>query len=373
MTAVTLFGAATPAHGQVALPGDPDSAEPLRPEGAVVGMRGEEPEALADRAVEAWLDLEPTTVSSLAGMETEDLCRELPALFAAPPPPSGTEVDLDDRRERDTGDAARRRYTYAAEVPPDRLDVVEVILVQAERGWRVERVGFQVDAAPGRDWLQTRQAGIGFVLFTLLVALSLARPTPVRRWLAAGGASVREHRRLVRWTFVAGWTIVFVGLYAGSQLPATCEQAVIAVLSDTLEQVGATQAIASGDLSRTALVIFYQNFVVVTLTALFGSALLLGLPVYVLAGVSFLAQSTAFGLLGLGGFPEILLVIVLFVIEFTAYFLVVSGGGMLVVTLVRRGFGGIGDGYRKLLSMLPLAGLILLVGAWYEAVVVLGF
>lgn len=343
------------------------------PDDAVVGTTGSDPEALADRAVEMWLALEPTSFSDLAGLETEALCRELPALFAAPPPPSGTEVDLSDRRARETDDPDRRRYTYAAEIPPDRLDVVEVILMQDGDDWRVERVGFQMETSTGRDWLQTREAGIGFILFSLLIVGALARPTPIRRWLLGGRDALRAHPRVVRWTFVLGWAVVALGLFAGSQLPDSCEQAVVSVLSDTLEQVGATQALASGDLARTALVIFYQNFVVVTFTALFGSALLLGVPVYLLAGVSFLAQSTAFGLLGLGGFPEIVAILVLFVIEFTAYFLVVTGGGMLVATLAQRGFGGIGDGYRKLVSMLPLAGLLLLLGAWYEAVVLLGF
>jgi len=45
---------------------------------------------------------------------------------------------------------------------------------------------------------------------------------------------------------------------------------------------------------------------------------------------------------------------------------------MLVVSLARGGFAGLGAGYRKLISTLPWAAMLLLVGAWYEAVVLLG-
>ncbi len=352
-------------------------AQALAPDAPVpatgpASLRGDDPEALADEAVRAWLETEPRPLAELSRLDAEELCRELPALFAAPPPPPDTEVDLSDRRERETGDPERRRYTYAAEVPPDRLDVVEAVLVRDGDDWRVDRVGFQMPQPQGRSWLQSREAGIGFALLTLLVVLSLARASPLRRWLAYGRAALREHRRLVTWTMILGWAVVGAGLWTGSGLPDACEDAVLVILGSTLEQVGASQALASGELARTALVIFYQNFVVVTLTALFGSALLLGVPAYLLAGASFFAQSTAFGVLGLGGFPEIVLVAVLFVLEFTAYFLVVAGGGMLVASLAREGLTGLGRGYRKLFSMLPWAALLLLVGAWYEAFILVG-
>jgi len=361
----------------LAVAGGPGQAQGLSedPPQATTGptsLTGEEPGALADEAVRSWLDTEPRPLSELSRLDAETLCRELPALFAAPPPPPGTEVDVDDRQRRETDSEDRRRYTYAAEVPPERLDVVEVVLSRDGETWRVERVGFQVETTSGRSWLQSRAAGIGFALVSLLVLVSLFRPSPLRSWLASGREAIREHRRLVTWTMILGWTVVAVGLWSGSRLPDACEDAVLVVLGSTLEQVGATQALASGDIARTALVIFYQNFFVVTLTALFGSALLLGVPAYLLAGASFLAQSTAFGVLGVGGFPEVLFVLVLFVLEFTAYFLVVSGGGMLVVSLARGGFAGLGAGYRKLISTLPWAAMLLLVGAWYEAVVLLG-
>ena len=62
---------------------------------------------------------------------------------------------------------------------------------------------------------------------------------------------------------------------------------------------------------------------------------------------------------------------VLLLLELTAYFLVVAGGGMLLGGVIRGGFAAIGPSVRKLVLMLPLAGLLLLIGAWYEAVVIL--
>lgn len=334
-------------------------------------LRGDDPGRLADEAVEMWLASETVTLTQLGQMDADAVCRELPALITAPPPPAGTVVDLTDRRERATDSEDRKRFTYAAEVPPDRLEVAEATLVRDGGAWRVERVGFQLPPTGGRSWLQSRQAGIGFVLASLLVVLALFRPSPLRRWLVTGRDAVRTHRRLVTLTMLGGWGIVALGLWSGAQLPDSCEQAVLVVLGTTLDQVGANAALASGDVARTALVIFYQNFFVVTLTVLFGSALLLGIPVYLIAGASFLAQSTAFGVLGLGTLPQLAIVAVLFLLEFTAYFLVVAGGGMLIATLVRGGLSELGNGYRKLAAMLPWAALLLLVGAWYEAVVLL--
>jgi hypothetical protein len=62
---------------------------------------------------------------------------------------------------------------------------------------------------------------------------------------------------------------------------------------------------------------------------------------------------------------------VLIVIELTAYFLVVAGGGMLLVTIVRQGFGAFGLALRKTTHMLLVAGVLLLIGAWYEVAIIL--
>lgn len=336
-------------------------------------LRGEDPAALADEAVESWRTRTPLSLTELSGLDTEEVCRQLPTLLAAPPPPEGTRVNVEDRREREAEDPDGRRYTYSAVRPGDRLDVVEVLLQRDGEVWEVERVGFQMPDVGNRDWLQRPATSIAFGVLSLLFVYGLARPSFLRGWLRAGLRSVRQHRRLVAWTLGGLYALSLLGMYGGSTLPAACETGVRALLLQTLEGVGATEAIASGNLARAATVIFYQNFVVVTVTALFGSAVLLGIPAYLLASFSFFAQSAAFGLLWSGGAAEFVLTGLLVVLEFTAYFLVVAGGGMLVATLLRHGFEGLGAGYRKLLSMLPLAALLLLIGAWYEALIVVGF
>ena len=59
--------------------------------------------------------------------------------------------------------------------------------------------------------------------------------------------------------------------------------------------------------------------------------------------------------------------IILLVLELTSYFLVIAGGGILLVSVIREGFGGFSKGVRRLALMLPFALILLLVGAWYES------
>ncbi|MDR9392057.1 MAG: hypothetical protein RI554_08535 [Trueperaceae bacterium] len=364
-------------------------AEPMPGGAGPVGLQGDDPAALADAAVTAWLDTESIPLADVGTLDAETVCRRLPDLLAAPPPPSGTTVELEDRVERDADADDRRRFTYAARTPAGTLEVVEVVLQDTRAGgtdvaagvrdpgagdatagaWRVERVGFQAPASPGRPWLQGRVAGWAFLLLTGAVVALLVRPSPLRRVLAEGARHVRTHRRVVAITMGGLAAVVVAGFVAGTGLPDACDDAIAIVLTDTLEAVGATSALASGDVVRTAVVIFYQNFGVVTVTLLFGSALLFGVPAYLLAGLSFFAQAAAFGALGLGGGAAGLLAFaVLAGLELSAYFLVVAGGGMLLATLAREGLPALGAGYRKLLTTLPWAALLLLVGAWYEAI-----
>jgi hypothetical protein len=101
---------------------------------------------------------------------------------------------------------------------------------------------------------------------------------------------------------------------------------------------------------------------------------ILGVPGYLYAAASFFVQGIPFGLVGGGAPVELLALVVLVLVELTAYFIVVSGGGMLLATVAKRGIGQLGAGFAKLLLMLPIAMLLLLAGAWYEAVIIiLGF
>lgn len=350
---------------------------------AVAGDGDGAPER-ADAAVEAWLDQAPLSIGQLASLDTEELCREIPALLSTVAPPPGTEVRLDGRVEREAADPDLRVFTYAAVRPGDQLDVVEVRLrrqadASAPGGeeWAVEFVGFRstLELTGVRAWLQTPIAWYLFSAFTLLVAFLLFnRGSFLRRWLAQGWQVIRQHRRLVIGTQVALYSLFGLGALLGSTLPAACEQAVVDLVTTAVTSLGATDAYGSGNIARAAATTFYQNFMVVTLSVTFSLAALFGIPAYLFAAFSFFTQGIPFGLLGGAGGLELLFIIVLLVLELTSYFLVVAGGGMVLATL----FGQEGEGeskwvraYRKLLLMLPIAMLLLLVGAWYESVILI--
>ncbi len=332
---------------------------------------GDDPEAVADAAVLEWLEREPVAIAELAALPAEEVCRRLPEALQTPPPPPGTRVVLEDRRRLELeADDERRAYTYAAVRPGDVLDVVQVDLLPADEGWRVERVAFRTtgELTGMRAWLQTPTASGAFVALTLLVLFGLARPSPLRRGLAMGLATARRHRTTVLVTMGLLTTVFALGVGTGAALPPECDAAIVAVLEGAIDQVGAGQAYASGDAARAAATTFYQNFVVVTFSVHFFLTLLLGVPSYLVAIPQFFLVAVAFGPIVGSPLLSLLPLLLLLAIELTAYFLVISGGGIVLGTVFRRGFGAYPSAARQAASLLVPAGLLLLAGAWYEAV-----
>jgi hypothetical protein len=361
---VALALGSAPAQELVAVPDDTADAEVL--------VTGDEPEAVADEAVTLWLARSPAALADLLGRDVSEICEQLPELVLAPPPPEGTRVNLDDRRELRVGDPDLRRFTYSAVRPPDRLDIVQVDVARDPEGWRAVSVGFRAEPVD-RAWLASPAVGVAFLVISLLLLFLLARPSPLRRTLATGLGYVREHRRLVFGTMILLYASFAAGVWSGAALPPECDDAVTVVLGQALGQVGATDALLAGDPLRLAVTIFYQNFGVVTLL-LFWLGLLFGVPAYLLAVPQFFANGLPFGVLyDVGGVVALLATVLLIVIELTAYFLVVAGGGMLLVTILRNGLAGFPFALRKTLAMLLIAGVLLVIGAWYEvALIMLG-
>ena len=254
--------------------------------------------------------------------------------------------------------------------PGDRLEVVQVRVEEQEGQWVATDVRFR-QAAGGRDWLQTPTAGWAFTGFTLLVIYLLATESFLRRWVRRGLQVVRENRGVVIFTMLLLYGIFAAGVATGNNLPDECTEAALAIVEDAVTMVGATEAYGSGNVARAAAVTFYQNFGVVTLSVTFALALLFGIPAYLLSGFSFFVQAIPFGMVGAFSSPGALFIIILILLELTAYFLVVSGGGILLRTIVRNGFAGFPEAVRSLALMLPLAMLLLLVGAWYEAAILI--
>lgn len=331
---------------------------------------GPVPEEVADAAVAAWLAREPLAIADLAGLPPVEVCRRLPEALQAAAPMPGTRVVIEDRRELAADDPDHRSFTYAAVRPPDVLDVAQVDLVRDGDGWRVERVGFRSagELTGVRAWLQTPWASALFVALSVLLIAGLARPSPVRRALAAGLATARDHRGIVATTMVLLYGVFALGAGAGAALPDECDAAVLAVVQGAIEQLGAQAAYGSGDTVRAAVVTFYQNFVVVTFSIHFFLSLLLGVPTYLVAIPQFFVLGLPFGLLGGASAAAWVPMVVLILLELTAYFLVVSGGGIVLRTLFRAGFGAYPSAARAAASLLVPAGLLLWLGAWYEAV-----
>jgi len=372
LTLLLLVGAALAQPLPAAPDATPASAAPLDERG---WPTGDDPAALADAAVLAWLERPPVALTEIAALPPAEACQRLPELLGAPPPPAGTRVNLEDRRPLPSaeGDDERRAFTYAAVRANDLLDVVQVDLLRVDDGWRVERVGFRVarELSGVRAWLQTPVASVGFALLTLLVAFGLARPSPLRRALAAGLATARAHRRTVAVTMGLLYAVFALGVFGGASLPPSCDTAVLSILEGAIAQLGAQQAYGSGDVARAAVVTFYQNFVVVTFGLHFFLALLMGVPSYLVAIPQFFVLGVPFGLLADTAPLALVPVVVLVLVELTAYFLVVSGGGIVLGTLVRRGFGAYPQAVRSAASLLVPAGLLLLFGAWYEAILLI--
>ena len=337
---------------------------------------GGAPETAADRAVREWLDRPAVNLTSLSGLPPEELCQQLPSLLGSPPAPEGTRVNFDDRVEREVteeGLEGARRYTYPVSFPGGQLEVLEVTLREQEGAWVTEDIGIQT-AGGGtipRVFQQPATAWV-FALFSLYFVWLLLRPSFFRRWLVEGWALLKGYRGLVIGTFVALYGLFALGLGVGAGLPPECQVAISSFVETTVEELGAAEAYGSDNVARAAVVTLYQNFVMGTLVTTFSVTFItLGIGAYLLNGLRFLAIGVPFGFLVDAGPLNLLFVLILIVVELSAYVVVTAGGGIFLMTVIREGFKGFRAGARKLILMLPIAFLLLMLGAWYEAAVVI--
>ncbi len=375
--------------GVVAAQTQPSGQNPPRPD--TTRLDTSRPAVVADAAVREWLEREPLNPMALSGLEPEEICRQLPALIENPAPPAGTTVNFADRVARDAApavpgetepgtevdaaDAAdTRRFTYPVTFPRDRLAVLEVTLTRRGGSWQAERVGLQQTLQPPTipAVLQTPAAAWIFGALSLVFLYGLVRPSFFRRWLAEGWGYVREHRRLTIVTTVILYGLFGVGVLTGANLPPECSQTITQLVEQGVSQLGAAQAYESGNVARAAVVTLYQNFVMGAVVTTFGFAFIsFGLLAYLVNGLRFLALGLPFGFLTQADPVTLVTVLILIVVELMAYVLVTAGGGMLLTTLFRQGFGNFRLAFRKLTMMLPLAFLLLVIGAWYEAAVII--
>ena len=334
---------------------------------------GSDPAQVANEAVGAWLTAERLDFATLPGLSTEEACQMLPDLLANPPPAEGLEVNLEGQRELDTEEAGVARFSYPAALPSGQAELLTVTLVENEGTWEATSVGVQPsNQGPSfRDRLQTPLAGWVFVGFSFYILFLLVTPSFFQRWLAEGWGVIKAHRRIIIGTQIAFYGLFGLGMLTGSNLPQVCADAVLSFVETAVTSLGAVEAYGSLNVSRAAVITFYQNFGVVSLSLLFGSSLLFGVPAYLIGALSFYAQGIPFGLVGSINAANLVFVLILLVLELTSYFLIIGGGGVLLATIIKGGFGAVREAIRKLALMLPFALLFLLAGAWYEAVLII--
>ena len=328
---------------------------------------------VADQAIADWLKKETPNFMTMANKSPEEVCAELPDLVQSPPPPKGTTVNVADRRIVEGTKANTAKFTYPASLAGKNPQIVEVSLQKDEQGWQAEQVSVKIELPNSgfRNWLQSKIASWLFIAFSIFVFYSLAVPSFLRQWLGLAWANIKEHRRIVIATVGFLSSVFIVGVLTGMALPESCKDSIHTVLLHLVGSVGATEAYQSGSIPRAATITFYQNFASVTLMVLYGSALLFGFPAYLISTLSFYIQGVPFGLLGGGNPLDMLVTLIVIVLELSAYFLVVAGGGIFLATLIRKGFKGFSEGINKLTLMLPVALVLLLIGAWFEAFMII--
>ena len=333
------------------------------------------PEAAADNAVQEWLDRPSTNLTALSGLPTEQLCQQLPSLLGSPPPPEGTRVNFDDRVERETETEDTRRYTYPVTFPNERLEVLEVTLQREgqEGAWSAADVGVQTDGGGTipRVFQQPLTAWI-FILFSLYFVYLLVRPSFFRRWLSEGWALLKGYRALVIGTFIAMFGLFAVGLGVGANLPPVCQGAISGFVQTTVEELGAAEAYGSGNVARAAVVTLYQNFVMGTLVTTFSVTFItLGIGRVPLQRAALFGRSVFLWLSGRRGATQPL--VRAHPHRRRTLGLCRGHGGWRYLPHDGDSAGVQGLSGRCKASHLhaPIAFLLLMLGAWYEAAVII--
>jgi hypothetical protein len=344
--------------------------------------RGDVPEQVADAAITRWQEqAQGFDIMAFASADASpaELCEELTALGQDPRIISSTAVNFDDRRllENPGVDAAAlgveqvRRYSYPARVGEDTVARVEVLLSQQGDMWQSEGVRIRFDdstlSLPG--FLQSNFAGIAFLALTAYLITLLVRPSWFRKLLADGWQVIKTSKGLVIGTIVALYGVYTFGSILGTSLPE-CQVAIATFVGGSLDDIGIMQVLDNNNVAQTAAAITYWNFVQGTLTTTLFPAALLAIPAYLLNLSRFFVLG--FALAPVGPQASMLLFHVpVIIIELLAYILVTAGGGIMLGTLAKQGFGSIRLAVRKLLLMVPIAFLLLVIGAWYESIEIL--
>ena len=333
---------------------------------------------VADSAVATWLEQDTREAREqilAVGSDVDEVCRRLESFVLSPPPPTGTSVTFEDRQVLEATDTSAL-YSYPASFDNNGLAIVEARLSKENGVWQAEQVGINLSASAESlnsmsSTVQSPFSYVFFSLFSVALLVLLFRPgSLIRRWLTEGVGYLREHRGATIFSLLFFYGSFVAGYAAGTTLSDVCSAAMQNYIVQSLDSLGIVDAVTSQNTARLATAIFFQNFTFGAFATTFIPASLLAIPAYLFNGPRLFFLAMFIGDRGLGGPFGATLSIILYIVELLAYALVAAGGSMMLITLIREGFSGLSRGYRKLIMMLPLAMLILVIGAWYEAAII---
>ena len=338
-------------------------------------------QVLAKEAIDTWKataqDFSPGKYLEMEDPTTA-LCTDFAVIGTTPELVNGLNINFEDPQERTLDGegtegivvigypASVGETTGQVEVALRPVDVGSVGAAD-EQEWEAGRVRFNVLDGDSRvlpAFFDSPLAGWVFIAFSLLLLFAFFRPNFFRNWLYLGWQAILEHRRLVIGTSILLYGLFALGLMTGLALPEACIDMATELIVGNLQTIGVVEFLSSGDVIGTAAVTAAWNFVMGAFSTTFIPALLFGIPAYLFNALRFFGLAIPFA----GVFePSLILHLPTLIIELMAYIIVTAGGGMLLVTLIKKGFRALPEGLRKLWLMLPIALVLLVIGAWYES------
>ncbi|MEZ4632735.1 MAG: stage II sporulation protein M [Deinococcales bacterium] len=348
---------------------------------------------LAEQAVKEWLAKANDFNIFSAINEPDHFCKEVYYFGTLPELIRETKVNYADVTET-TLEEGIIRYSYSAEAGQGVLGEVQVDLRSVDlplegslegslsgsqpsgsllsegEAWQVERTRFvmQADSPELPAILHRSYSGYIFFALSLVLIYLLSQASFLRRYLIEAWQVIREHRRLVTLTSIMLYGALLMGVFAGLALPKDCMNLVRDTITGSLDSIGIVQLAESGDVSRLAAAILFWNFSMGAISTTLLPALLFGIPAYLLNMLRFLTLGIPFAEMLQ---PSLLLHLPVFVLELLAYILITAGGGMMLATLIKQGFGSYRLAVKKLFLMIPLAFVLLFIAAWYESIEIL--
>ena len=331
------------------------------------------PEVVANKAVKAWLDRAEKFELDFSRFFTEEpeaMCEELTDFGQMPNLIKVTEVNFDDTNVTETSETTRT-YTYASKTRESLLGKVIVKLELTNSGeWEAKtvRLDFSSGAPSPLSQLNNPTTSWVFLFLSFYLLYLCLKPSFFRRWLTKGIEVIREHKRIVLGTVIALYSAFVLGVLTGQTMPENCNAYITETLSQGTNDIGIIEIIQTGDIARIAAAITFWNFSMGAIITTLLPASLFAVPAYILNLLRFFYLAIPFANIPT---QTLTLHLPVIIIELLAYILITAGGGIFLATLIRKGWKGYREGLRKLFLMVPIALVLLVIGAWYESFEVL--